>query len=535
MQKRPFKIAICAPFTKKDQKATLTWASFDKFSIDKAFKEINPSFFKRISTKNFEDVELSIEFFSLKSFKPSKIFYNCPLLKELIGALKLCQNPPEEVGGSYELGKLLLKKWPFLPITIEGLECRTTASKTDIRSESLIDEILKKVSIPENDVPPSKKSKKNWELEEQLLNLIIEILSAILNDYEFQKIEEAWRGLWFLIKNSKWATGLLLDIIPCDKENILESLEHYLTKNLNNLPNLILVDLHFNSSPHSIKVLKKLSELGEKFLIPIISSISIQFFNLDSWEKFHTLSYLPNYLDSSSFAKWKHLKTLESARWLTVLFNDFLLRDNYSKIDIGNDTHIELTGMQPLWGNPVWALGALCGKSIDKLGWPTAISRYGIIFLEDVYIKKISPNRYLATRIYLNQERIEGLVRCGIAPICSLYNQDSIFLPLDITTFGNSLSWQMLLASISHFILNLSDSFRANKIEIEDKDTLKELLTIEFNRFLNIEVATEPFLIDIGTKEIEKGLFQVDVIIKPPAEIINVKDPIVLNFTISSE
>jgi predicted component of type VI protein secretion system len=329
-----------------------------------------------------------------------------------------------------------------------------------------------------------------------------------------------------MLKAGKWSDSLILDLVPVCLKSLKDTLDCQLAFLVRDLPTLILIDLPFDSTPHSLELLDRLAEFAERLLSPVITWITPGFLHLDSWDELSKLPYLSHYLEGSVFAKWRSLREKPASRWLMTMCNPFLLRHPY-----GNG---EMTGGIPfregihLWGAPPWAFGALCGKSISISGWPNQFSRWHEVFLEDMSIHQVSSGKFLATQAFLTEERLSQFIECGITPLMSIYNEDSVFIPMEISMGNSSMAYQFMLTQISHFFIALKDH---TEERYADRNRLVEFLTQEFEQFWlqNGQYRPEHMEIDIEQAS-DREAFIVRVNIVLPRALLPAHNEIRLEF-----
>lgn len=538
---KPFKILVAAPFcgtldSKETGAAVSTHVTIDKHSLERAFQAFRPMFFKRMSTRLLDEVEIQIEFSSLKEFRPGGLLERCPFLHESARALEFLRQPDTRDMPLPMLKSRILEEWPFLRLNFDflGEEGKETANQS---VSSIVDDILSKISIPEAKATGdrSRPSAQNRQasLGRQVQDIMREVMETIYSDPDFMQMEECWQGLWFMVKRGRWDDSFSMDLLPATRHNLLQSLESYFSGCLpENLPDLVLVDSPLDASPHALDLLGKLAGTSGANLTPLAVSLEPGFFHVDSHEAIiKKLPFLPNYLQEQPYAKWQHLRRRQSSRWLMALFNRFLLREPYDSV---RGLPGAVMGKHHLWGDPVWVLGALCGRSIHAFGWPTCFSRHGIIYIDDAPLRADAMNRFLPTRIHLDADRLDQMARCGISPLSSLYNDDSLFLPVDSSVSGHSMAYQLMLSMISHFVIQLTERIEEQAVEqgpMESRQVEQEVKQAMMS-FLEHRELHRNFKLAIKAKDDGTGSTYVSMEIGPPPDLLLSPEPIVLDFSI---
>ncbi len=535
---KPFRILAAAPFrgiqgAGQDGPLSVT---IDKYSMDRAFQALRPVFFKRISIPRIRDAEIQVEFGALRDFMPGELIKKCSFLSEVVRALEFLQSPDTLQMQPEELESALKGRWPYLPIDFK-VHRPGAPGLVHASTSSIVDDILSKVSLPDTGPLQASSSgpSKSQALSpaRQVLGILKELLEAIYTDRDFRQMEEAWRGLWFLVKQGRWADDFTVELLSADRTVLAQALETCLSGcNSHALPDLVLVDNPVDASPYCLELLEKLAGMAEENLVPLAISLEPGFFHVDSWEALDSLPFLGNYMEEPFYGKWQHLRRESSSRWLMALFNEFLLRE---PLDSPRGMpEIAFSRGRFLWGDAVWAFGALCGRSIEAFGWPTCFHRRGIIHLDDLPLKKDGRDRFLATRIYLNADRLEQMARCGISPVFSLYNDDSLFLPVDRSVFGHSMAYQLMVSRISRFTIQLSERIAEYAAEQGPLSlgAVEELATRAVSTFLDDRQVHGPFAIKLQASETEKGDYAIFLEIHPPRDLLSHPEPIFMEFAV---
>ncbi|MDH4268534.1 MAG: type VI secretion system contractile sheath large subunit, partial [Deltaproteobacteria bacterium] len=371
----PFKVLVFAPL--RPQEKTF-WGQepveVDKTNVDQVMEDMELSLYVPLPKNLCPAGGLTLGFQRLKDFHPDTIIANTPFLKNLREAIKFIEDSRFK-GLSDEETCARLKSWPGLPIEIKVEPRRTNRTKSS--PSSLIDDILNKVSLPDEGSGPSTEMQ---SCSSQIESLLRQILKQIFLDEDFRNLESVWRGLRFLLKQEGGNGEVRLGIVPVSLETLEETLNHLLPGLIQDLPSLIILDLPFDNSPRSLEILEKIASFSETLLVPAVGWITPKFFYLENWQDLPQLPFLPHYLEEPPFAKWRQLTKTSSGRWLAVTCNRFLVRFPY-----GTDNKpglVQFEESENLWISPVWAVGNLIAQSFVKSGWPTRFTEWQRIRLD---------------------------------------------------------------------------------------------------------------------------------------------------------
>ncbi|MBW1902492.1 MAG: type VI secretion system contractile sheath large subunit [Deltaproteobacteria bacterium] len=446
----PFKILALGPFSPETD---TPWhdspIKVDKTNLDEAIQRLGLSLYVPLDNSLCSAGGIDIGFEKLKDFLPDGLLQSNPVLKNILGAREFCEESRGKSLSEEEIGARL-RQWPDLP----PIQISSPAEKPKKTSKSAVDDILKMVALPEDKQAPGAQA---GLLTDQINAILKKILSHIFSHEDFRNFEAAWQGLQLLINQGGINGEIQAQIVPVSFETLEETLDNLTTHLVRDLPSLVIVDLPFNNSPRSLECLEKIARFAETLLAPALCWVTREFLHLDSWDDLNKLSFLPHHLDEPPFAKWRSLADSSSARWLAVTCNRFLARFPY-----GPDNRPRLVPFQeaaPLWISPVWGVGCLVSQSVVKTGWPTRFTDWQDIRLEDLALDMSRAGKPIATETAIGEDRIDQFARAGITPLVGYRNKDIAFVLAEATVGKGSLSYQMFLSRITHFVLWCKDHF----------------------------------------------------------------------------
>lgn len=398
---------------------------------DSALGEVGPGIHLSVPKELCPEGEIALSFSSFKDFHPDRMVQNHPFLKTLPDA----KEAPSERPPSFK--------------TPEGSTGRP-GGRSGPKSPGL-GNILEMVALPEENVQGSPRGRVRGD---QPLDRLLQVIYA---DEGFRRLESTWRGLQVLLQQGLKSDAVELGIVPTDLEGLEETLEKMTEKLIRDLPSLILLDLPFDSSPRSIELLEKAATLSETLLVPSIAWVIPGFFSLANWGELGKLPYLPHHLEEPSFAKWRRFQKGSCAEWIVLTCNRFLSRYPY-----GPDNRARRSDFnedQPLWISPVWAMGCLAGRSMAANGWPTWITDWNRVRLEDLALHAGKEGAALPTETAFSEERMRQFNRAGIVPLMSMPDRDIAFVPVERTAGGKTFGYQAVLSRVTQLILWAREHF----------------------------------------------------------------------------
>jgi len=456
----PFKILALAPF---GPETDITWQDepikVNKTNMDEVIQGLGLSLYIPLDNSLCSGGGIDIAFKRQKDFLPDGLVQSNRVLKNILEAREFCEKAKGGGLSEKEIGARL-QEWPDLP----PIHIASPAEKPKKTPKSAVDDILKMVALPEEKQAPGGQAD---SLIDQIDSILKRILTHIFSDEKFRNFEAAWQGLQLLINQGGINGEIEVHMVPISFQTLEQTLDSLTTHLVQDLPSLVIVDLPFNNSPRSLECLEKIALFAEMLLSPTLCWITSEFLHLDSWDKLNKLSFLPHYLDEPPFAKWRSLADSSSARWLAVSCNRFLTRFPY-----GPDNRPRVVPFKeavPLWISPVWGVSCLVSQSVVKTGWPTHFTDWQDIRLEDLALDMSQAGKPIATEATIGEDRTDQFARAGITPLVGYRNKDIAFVLAEATVGKGSLSYQMFLSKITHFVLwckdHLDKDLNADELE----------------------------------------------------------------------
>lgn len=468
----PYKILVLAPFLSNGESTGAEELfKVDLENPDGLFEALNPSFYVPLPKELHPAGGVNITPQKSKDFHPDSLIQTLPFIRTLWEAREFLKEARAK-GISEEEVAAKLSNWSELPAEFKYVPT-ATPKKKEKEKNSKIEDLLKMVASPQEEKNLSGTyidvlSSLEWQLQQ--------IFKTLYNDHSFRKAESTWLGYKYLCramkKNHKWK----LSIYPISEKNLQENLDHLLPLLITELPSLIILDFPLDNSSVSIENLQKVASLAETLLVPVVCWIKPQFFYLESWAEIGKLPFLPHYLEEPAYAKWRQLKKTSAARWLAITCNCFLGRYPYGAENKPKQVYFEEN--QDLWLSPVWAMAMLIIQSIQKYGWPTRITDWKNIFLENLPLPLREGNKTYPTEVLFSEDRIDQFIRAGMIPLISMVNKDFAFIPRETTMAGGSFAYQLLLTKVTQFILWLKENYSQEISHLHLDQNLKEALSL---------------------------------------------------------
>jgi type VI secretion system protein ImpC len=255
------------------------------------------------------------------------------------------------------------------------------------------------------------------ELIAQIDQRLSEALSTIMHCENFQAMEATWRGLNHLVMNTETNSMLKLRVFNATKDELrtdmmkaVEFDQSTLFKLIyeaeygtygGNPYSLLIGDYTIDQSGNDIDFITKISEVAAAANAPFIAQASHKLLHVTGFDQLDKPRDLQKIFDGGDMVEWKAFRSLEDARYVTLVLPRALLRLPYGTATKRNttpcdalnfDEHIggdgavavysktgeALSYPDPeannfLWGNPAYLLAGRITNAFSLYSWTAAI------------------------------------------------------------------------------------------------------------------------------------------------------------------
>jgi type VI secretion system protein ImpC len=218
-------------------------------------------------------------------------------------------------------------------------------------------------------------------------------LDRILHAPEFQALEAAWRGLWYLVTHTESSSHLIIKLLNVTKRELLKDLQRApefdqsgLFKLVYEQPygevgaapfGLLVGNFQFDQSPEDVELLERISQIAAASNAPFIAAASPAMFGIETFQHLSIPLDLTKVFDTTSYAKWKSFRQSDDARYVGLAMPRILLRSPYGvrPESPGEHRHVEdiRSPGHLLWGNTAFAFATCIANSFSRYGWCGAI------------------------------------------------------------------------------------------------------------------------------------------------------------------
>ncbi|MGV7210267.1 type VI secretion system contractile sheath large subunit [Oxalobacteraceae bacterium A2-2] len=293
-----------------------------------------------------------------------------------------------------------------------------SAAGAPLQQVSLLDQIVEESKVAKSSVEHARARDLIAELARQVLDgtvvvsaslsatldarvaeldrLISSQLSAILHAPEFQKLEQSWTGLHYLVRNSATGPHLKVRMLNATKRELVKDFQSALEFDQSSMfkkvyeeefgtfggaPFAALVgDFEISRQPEDMYFIEQMSHVAAAAHAPFVAAASPELFGLETFGDLGKPRDLSKVFDTVEYAKWKAFRESEDSRYVGLTLPRFLGRLPFNPVDgttvegfnfveevDGSDHH------KYLWCNAAYAFGARLTQAFGQHGWCAAI------------------------------------------------------------------------------------------------------------------------------------------------------------------
>ncbi len=497
----------------------------DLEGLDRAVETLGPSVSVPVPGALCPERALTFSATGLTSFSPKGVVKACPFLERLSRAADLVEEETRKGTPEDAIARIVRERWPDVPQDLSTVPSKPPAREKPPQG-GVVDDILSMVALSGNGAS-AKAPRGEGSLKARMEQLMARLLKAVFDDAGFRRLEASWRGVETLLRQGAVRPGgsVTVDLCPVSAETLGETLQGLKTTFSAAPPNLVLVDLPFESSPPHVERLERVANVAAELLVPAAVWAPARFFHIPTWRELETLPYIGHHLEGMGYAPWRRLADHDGARWTAVLVNRFLTRPAYGKDNPPRPVFFEEEA--PLWVAPVWALGALMGQSVVRWGWPTRFTDTEGCALRNLAVDSQKEEGPCSTEALLSEDRAAEFVRAGFTPLLGVRGRDIAAIPRETALCGEAVAPPAFLNGL------LGRLFRLRADPAEADEAPSEAALIEHLRNLFRDTGHEPpedlsARVDPGTSG---GMAVVHVELTPPASLLKGARPLAFDLT----
>ncbi len=336
-------------------------------------------------------------------------------------------------------------------MVVEGIRPRDPAAHEHGR-ELLVNYARELIKREGTAVPSSViENMQSWIGEHDIM--LSKQLTEIMHDSDFQRLEAAWRGLHYFVKNSETGDHLKVRVLNVSKRELLQDFESAteftesaLWKKIYSAEfntfggdayGALIGDFEFSRHPEDVLLLDHLSKVAAAAHAPFISAAGSDMFGMKSFTQMPDPHDLSKIFDKSNpeNTKWLSFRESEDSRWVVLTMPRVVMRLPYGKatkrVDaFGFEEEVNGEHENYLWGNAAYALGARLTDAFAKYHWCGRIrgpEGGGVVEGLDPHVFKTREGDIAAkcpTETLIDDSRVNELTKLGFSALVHCKNTD---------------------------------------------------------------------------------------------------------------
>ncbi|MDW3224248.1 MAG: type VI secretion system contractile sheath large subunit [Paracoccaceae bacterium] len=222
-------------------------------------------------------------------------------------------------------------------------------------------------------------------------------MNEVLHAPEITRLEGAWRGLNYLVKNTSTSEKLKIRVMSIKKEELGETLadfegeNEYMTSPIfrklyteeysqfgGEPYGCILGDYEFDHNATDVQLLRNMAKVSASAHAPFFAAAGPKLFRMNTWEELPNPQDLEKIVSNAAYATWNGFREKDEAKYIGLTMPRVLSRLPYSEEDgrvKGFRFNEEIEGQHEnyVWMNAAYALGVNINRSQNENGFATQI------------------------------------------------------------------------------------------------------------------------------------------------------------------
>jgi type VI secretion system protein ImpC len=429
----------------------------DRDNFDEVMARLNVELHLPVAGE--ENARVSLRFKELDDFLPDRIFAQAAVFQQLKETRRKLNNPRTfEAAAAELLAPSTAEPTPTSPppaaafdadgdllsqILGEPLANAPGPARVDDPWKALTREIVAPYVVSRTDP-------RQPELVATVDDATGRLMRKILHHPDFQALEAAWRGLFFLVRRLDTDSRLTVSLIDISKDELAADLSSAEDPRATGFYKLLVeptvgtpggkpwailaLDATFAPTEEDVATLGRLATMARLAGAPILAAASPRAAGCDSFAETPDPDDWRRPVSAEERDAWVALRHQDDARYLGLALPRFLLRLPYGKQDspVESFAFEEITPESRhedyLWGNPAFALAELLGRSYLDSGWNLRPGRIDQIDGLPVHIRRFDGDAEAkpCAEANLSHRAAETLIDLGLIPVLSVQNADSV-------------------------------------------------------------------------------------------------------------
>jgi type VI secretion system protein ImpC len=218
-------------------------------------------------------------------------------------------------------------------------------------------------------------------------------VNRIIHQEEFQQLENAWRGLHYLVNNTETDEFLKIKIFNVSKRDLGRTLKKFRGTAWDQSPifkriyeeeygqlggdpfGLLVGDYYFDHAPQDVQLLGDMAQIASSAHAPFIAAAAPTVMQMDSWNELANPRDLTKIFGTPEYAAWRSLRESEDSRYIGLTMPRFLARLPYGaktepvdEFAFEEETEGGESGYYS-WCNSAYAMATNITRAFKIYGW----------------------------------------------------------------------------------------------------------------------------------------------------------------------
>jgi type VI secretion system protein ImpC len=406
----PFLIAVLGDFSGRGSAQTARAIAIDRDNFDDVMAKLAPS---------LNLAGLTFSFASLDDFHPDALLRRLPCEAAPAAPAPPPAAPPRSTAG-------LLDSMLEEPVA-------AAARTGDL--QNFLNQALAGHTVP-------LKTSSERAVEARANASLSDAMRALLHHSEFQALESAWRGLYFLVRRLETDATLQIHLVDISKRELRDDLMSAKDLRATAFHRLMASNwaviagcYTFAPVPEDIELLARIGMIVHQAGAVFLGAASPDVLGCATLEGMpEPRDWRPD-LDAAQY--WRALRELPEAASIGLLLPRFLLRLPYGKDTSPVETFAfeEIAGAPAhedyLWGNPAIVAACLLGQAFSEDGWrmrPGSVREVSRLPLH-TYQRDGETVLQPCAEAWLSDRAAQVIMDAGVMPLVSARDEDRVLLP----------------------------------------------------------------------------------------------------------
>lgn len=458
------------PDIEKPDVADRRFLEIDISNFDARMKAVRPRLTFRIPSSGIMgEFKVDLTFESIADFSPGAVAHRIPNLRERLDARRnlvnlitymdgnlqardpladIMEEPnllarlasPEPYDTSFNLRERLLKALGSSSPALDGLEdaVRSLAGEARRHPDLISSDTFRTMNAF------------IYQIDLELTDAV----NSITHHPDFQSLESAWRGLYFLVTHTETDQLLKIRFMPLSKAELHDALIGPEFESLEQSPvfkkiyseefeqlggepyGCLIGDYAFSHHPKDVELLSAMAGIAAAAHAPFLAGTDSALFQMESWQDLENPRDLTKITLAPEYAAWRSLRESDDSKYIALAMPRILGRQPYGVTSNPVEEFAfeeDIAGAESskfIWVNAAYGMATNIARSFKEYGWFSQIRGFqsgGAIAdmptaafpTDDGSVTRKGP-----TEIGISDRREAELARAGLMPLLHLRNTD---------------------------------------------------------------------------------------------------------------